>query len=206
MRTILIVLCLLLSSSLVARTELRRTKSKAYTLELDSRSKLSFVGDSSLHSFNVHAKQINLRAKAAGEEDPQRSLERVLLKNSLSNFEVEIPVLSLQSDSYGLNVRMYDSLKSKEYPSIFFILKNYKTQASENKLYTTRVSGNLSIAGVEKEIELILEAELLDGMLHVKGSKELLMSQFGIEPPSFLLMSTKDNILISFDFYFRISE
>jgi hypothetical protein len=181
-------------------------KSISRRMFLEPQSKLSFTGETTLHSFEVHAKKMVLSAKVRVDRTSKDVIEQALMKNQMREFELEIPVHELRSESSGLNDRMYDVLNSGHYPLIRFSLKNYQTQLTDinGKQFAVNARGRLRVAGVEKEIEVMGRLEVFADHLRLTGSKELLMSQFGIEPPSILFINTDDRVVVSFDFILKI--
>ena len=59
-------------------------------------------------------------------------------------------------------------------------------------------TGTLTVAGVERPIELVLDVKEQSGALHVSGSRDLLMTDFGIKPPTMFMgmLKTDDKITI----------
>jgi hypothetical protein len=62
--------------------------------------------------------------------------------------------------------------------------------------------GELTLAGEQREIEMVVVAErLADGRFTLVGSRELKMTDFNITPPSALfgLIKAKDTVEVVFD-------
>jgi polyisoprenoid-binding protein YceI len=61
--------------------------------------------------------------------------------------------------------------------------------------------GTLRVAGVEKEISLPLATTLRNGKLLVQGSVDLLMTDFGIAPPTAMMgvLKTDPKVTIRFE-------
>jgi polyisoprenoid-binding protein YceI len=77
--------------------------------------------------------------------------------------------------------KTYDAFNHEKNPNILFTLTG-KTITQANKM---NVSGKLTMAGITKEIELILNYKLLPGGdLQVSGSKKLNMTEYKMEPPT----------------------
>jgi polyisoprenoid-binding protein YceI len=176
-------------------------------IHLENTSKLWFTGDSTFHAFVVTASDVKLKSellKLKGEiKYTAESLVNLLNLNSSRTLALSIPVDKLKSDSDLLNENMYASLNIKKCPLIEFSLKSYessKIEASNTLLLT--VSGDLSVACVSKKIALELKCEIVGKTLRLTGEKMLLMTDFGIDPPSMFFNSirTDDSIKVYFDF------
>jgi hypothetical protein len=172
---------------------------------LDSRSKLYFIGDSTFHSFEVQATELSLYSKIQSTT-PIRLED--LIEKGPREFNLRINVGGLRSESDGLNEKMYEILDSKKHPSIDFSLKTYKAKISNTsqKIYKVNAYGSLKLQNVEKSIELLADAEISGESIHLTGKKDLLMSEFGISPPSFIFISTNDKISVYFDFFLKLDS
>jgi polyisoprenoid-binding protein YceI len=109
----------------------------------------------------------------------------VVTNNSLTDIQdvvVKIPVKALKSTKGRMmDNKTYDAFNHEKNPNILFTLTG-KTITQAN---TMNVSGKLTMAGITKEIELILNYKLLPGGdLQVSGSKKLNMTEYKMEPPT----------------------
>ena len=61
---------------------------------------------------------------------------------------------------------------------------------------------------MERDIDLVLVAHEASGQLSVAGEKELLMTDFGIQPPKFMLgaLKTDNRIVIRFSLVFAVAS
>jgi polyisoprenoid-binding protein YceI len=127
---------------------------------------------------------------------------------AVTSFEVEIPVLSLKSDKDGLDKRMYKALRSDEHRSIVLRVDRYAVEPPYGAVTPLKVTGTLTVAGVERPVELTLETQLTPDGLAVAGQQRLLMTDFGIKPPSFMLgtLKTRNEIAIRFSLLFALSH
>ena len=68
-------------------------------------------------------------------------------------------------------------------------------------------NGTLSIAGKENPVEIDSEISAADGTIEIKGSKPLLMTDYGVKPPTVMgLLRTKNEVTIFFDLILKASE
>jgi polyisoprenoid-binding protein YceI len=94
----------------------------------------------------------------------------------------------------------YSSLKTNKFKTITFSLVT--ASIANNKIQCT---GNLTIGGVTKQISLDADYKVKpDHSLVCTGSKTFKMSEYQIEPPSFMFgtVKTGDEITISFSIDF----
>jgi polyisoprenoid-binding protein YceI len=92
---------------------------------------------------------------------------------------------------------MYAALKAKENPAIVFRLRSVEVGDD----LSVKAVGVLSIAGTEREVDLAAAGTRVDGAFRVRGSEKLLMTDFGIKPPSMMLgaIKTKNEVTVHFD-------
>jgi polyisoprenoid-binding protein YceI len=165
------------------------------------------VGDSTLHPFTSRTTQL----KASGTLDPQVTAElsappifdAVLARSALKTFDVVIPVVSLKSKESGLDKNMDKALKAESCPDISFHLSNYSVSKDTTSAaaFHASVNGTLTIACQERPVTL--ETRLTSGpeTLHVQGDYTLLMTDYGIKPPTMMMgtIKTKNPVVIHFD-------
>jgi polyisoprenoid-binding protein YceI len=104
-------------------------------------------------------------------------------------------VSGLKSARAGLDKNLRKALKAEEFPAITFTLSSYKAGKDE-----VTATGELFIAGAKKTVELTGALKMEGGRLLVDGEKPLLMSEYGIKPPSLMLGAVKvaDRIVVKF--------
>ncbi len=121
--------------------------------------------------------------------------------------ELTIPVKEMHSGNAKLDDKMYDALGADDHPNILYRLTGDTIVAgSRADTLTLLTSGILSVGGKEKVIELpLVLTRDRDSTVHVRGRRDLLMTDFGIEPPSMMLglLKTDDKVIISFDVRLR---
>lgn len=95
-----------------------------------------------------------------------------------------------------MDKKMYNALKVEEHPQISFVL-----ESAQGNLF----KGKLTIAGTTKEVEITSEGTTLAGSYELKGAKEILLADFGIEPPTAMFgqIVVGEAVTISFDFFFN---
>lgn len=165
---------------------------------------LSIRGTSSMHDYVVSTKTLTISAAIASAEDAGGLLQ----PDGLTGFELQIPVSSFTSDKDGLTKQMLKALKAEKHPMITFRLKGYAVEPSAGGGITVKPTGTLTVAGVERPIDLLLEVKKNAGSLQVAGSRELLMTEFGIKPPTMFMgmLKTHDKVTIAFAFQLALAR
>jgi polyisoprenoid-binding protein YceI len=115
----------------------------------------------------------------------------------LKSLSLTIPSQSLKSEHSGMDKNAYSSLKTDKHKTITFNL----TTASVDK-EVIKCTGNLTIIGVSKLINVDATCQTKQDLsMRCTGSKIFKMSDFQVEPPSFMFgtVKTGDEITISFN-------
>lgn len=161
-------------------------------------SELSFEGTSTLHSF--HCKTTKLQVSAS--VDPTYMEAKLSQMNRpLKSIEVVIPVKSLSCGNKGLEENMLKTLKADKFPEIRYQLSTYEIASAADNQVTLKSVGTLTVAGNQKQIEMIVKTERgADGKAVAVGTQPILMTDFGIKPPVFMLgaLKTGNKIVVSF--------
>ena len=120
----------------------------------------------------------------------------VIQPGAVESFEVVVPVADLKSDRDNFSTDMHAALKADTHPNIVFTLTRMEKRPGGAKAI-----GMLDVAGVQREITLDLVTSLRDGKLLVKGTLDLLMTDFGIAPPTAMmgLLKTEPKVTIRFE-------
>jgi hypothetical protein len=157
---------------------------------------LSISGTSTMHPYTVSTKALKVGGGIAAAGD----VKGLLQPGALQGFELQIPVSTFSSDKDGLTKQMAKALKADKHPVITFALDNYTVEPTAGGV-AVKSTGTLTVAGVEKSIPLVLDVKEQAGALHVRGSRELLMTEFGIKPPTMFMgmLKTHDKVTITFE-------
>ncbi len=160
---------------------------------------MKLTGTSTVHDWEMEAK------KATGEA-------QFVFKNgelqSVESLTFALAVKDLQSDSNGLDKNAYKALKSDEYKNIQYKLSS-STLSPEKEGYLLKAKGKLAIAGVTNDI--VMDIHLVvnkNGAITSKGSYKMNMTDYKVDPPTYLLgtIKTGDAITLDFEVVYKISE
>jgi hypothetical protein len=120
----------------------------------------------------------------------------VVQPGAVQSFDVIVPVAALKSDRDNFTADMHKALKADQYPDIVFSLSRIEKKPGGAKAF-----GMLKVAGVEKDVVLPLITTTRNGNLLVLGSVDLLMTEFGIEPPTAMMgmLKTDPKVTVTFE-------
>ncbi|WP_407428307.1 YceI family protein [Arcticibacter sp.] len=169
---ILVLLAFTLST--VAFTQ----RSAAQTYKIAPGSEIKVAGTSNIHDWTMQTNTI------AG--DAQVTLTGKDLTD-VKALTFNIAVKNLKGKEDLLNSRAHKAMKADKFPAIAFKL-NSATVSGD----IVKGTGALTIAGVTKDITVQGKAsENADGSISLSGTRKIKMSEYGIQPPSFMLGALK---------------
>jgi polyisoprenoid-binding protein YceI len=175
-------------------------------------SKLWLEGKSNVHDFHSQADELRLtmgRDSAAVVPADLSAFDGMIRAGDVKAMTFSIPVAKMHSGKDGLDKNMQKALKTDHNPTIDFRLLRY--QATPFPLggdsLDVKATGKLSVAGVEREVELRAVARRSGNFISIEGSKPLLMTDFGVKPPTMMLgaMRTEDGVVIHYKLLLEVN-
>jgi len=159
--------------------------------------RVSISGTSNIHPFTASTTDLRISRLVLAPADGDR-LQSAVRPGGVEAVEIAIKAASLASSKDGLDKNMHKALKASEHPDITFYLSRIEAGAAAN---TLKAIGLLKIAGVEKEVALPLKVAVNASVINVTGDIALLMTDYGIKPPTAMLgMAKADNkITVTFE-------
>ncbi len=164
--------------------------SQEYTLN-NKDSKLSVLGTSSLHDWEVVAEDV----KGTISVDQSNGL-------AIQKLKIEVVSESLKSGKSGMDKNTYKALKTGEHKTVTFdFLEAGEVTKQGDGKYKVNVTGNLKIAGVTKKIPLSFILAVNGNTVNLTGEKTFKMTEYKITPPKALMgtITTGDEITIKFN-------
>jgi len=142
--------------------------------------KLVVQGSSSLHDWESEITKAEWKGSFVIKENSLVAINNVVVK---------IPVESIKSTKGKImDSKTYDAFDYKKNPNITYTLSQAKVAANGN----IEAKGNLTMAGVTKPIDLILQSRILPGgNVQIILSKKLRMTDFKMEPPTAMMGTIK---------------
>ena len=155
-------------------------------------STLKIEGTSSLHDWSADANKVSGSVNFGAND----------IATALKNVSVEIEVNAIKSEKGStMDNNIYSALKAKSHPKISFQMTKVNSVKGNNTDFTASVTGNLSIAGTTKLVDLTVTGKKkTNGDLVFNGSKKIKMTDFNVKPPSFMFgaMKTGDDVTVTF--------
>ncbi|SMO80788.1 YceI family protein [Gracilimonas mengyeensis] len=146
---------------------------------VENDSKVIINGTSNVHDWESEAEEFSGTASIEIAED---SLV------DISSLEFNVVVDGIKSGKGGMDSKTYDALNEKKHPNITFTLSDI-TQISSNTLTAT---GQLTISGVTKDVEMEVEYELQpDGTILFNGIQPIKMTDYNVDPPKAMFGAIK---------------
>ncbi len=163
---------------------------------------MRIIGSTNLGGWQTKATALDLDLRFSDPDQVD------LVKGSLSELELRVPISEIKSDTPGAERSMYRALKARAHPEIIFRLDVERGGAEEimDNRFNLASVGTLSIAGVARTVDLIVYGrQTKDGKILLQGRKKMLMSDFSIDPPSALfgLVRTRDEIVVVFTLHLQ---
>lgn len=164
--------------------------------------RVSITGTANLYEFKASTTDVQLTriAVARGLPAGPALLAAIVNPGALEAFEVIVSAGTLTSSQEGLDQDMHNALKVAEYPDITFRLVRIEAQPA-GEANALGAIGMLTIAGVEREVAFGLRAAANASTVTVIANIPLLMTDYGITPPSAMrgLLKTDPEITVSFE-------
>jgi polyisoprenoid-binding protein YceI len=124
------------------------------------------------------------------------------LGDAVLGVDVEIPVARLDCGNGTMNDHMRKALLAEEHPSVRFRVTSHKVVLDGGDEGRVEMRGELTIAGTTKPIEVSATATPGEGgLVQVRGSKEIDMTEYGVKPPKLMLgaMKVHERVKVHFD-------
>jgi hypothetical protein len=158
------------------------------------------LGTSNLHDWSMEDKDVACSVKfmyGGGKAVPV----------SLAAFTFSFPVRNLKSGKSGMDSKAYDALKANTQNNITFTASSSSIIPGQNGQFTVKSSGNLTIAGVTKAVALTAACnEGANGTVTCSGKDVLLMSDYQIKPPTYMLGTLRTGNKLTIDFTMTIQK
>jgi polyisoprenoid-binding protein YceI len=126
---------------------------------------------------------------------------QLTMEDSIESLQGNIVMntLSLHSDNNDRDKHMYETLKSETYPTISVTITSIEKFEDKYKIHA-----NLMLNGVEKPIESLAQIVQEGDHLILKGAFSITLTTFGLEPPTLIFLTVRDQIDINYNlFYLR---
>ena len=171
-----------------AATTAGAQSASAIRLRLLPGTELSISGTSNVHDFHCKTNKIN----AYIDVDPGYTKDLTKVTRPIVSVKVNIAVKSLSCGNRKMDENMYATLKADQNQLIRYTLSGYDILNGSATAFAAKTNGTLTILGKDKIVAMKVDASrLTEGKATAEGEETLLMSDFGIKPPSFMFGTMK---------------
>ena len=165
-----------------------------YKITSNKNSEITINGKSNVHDWVMNSKGIESQGvfKFNAKEE--------LI--GLSAFNFTVLAKTLKSGKSSMDERTYKSIKANEFPKISYKLTYAEVTMVQANKYSIQTTGLLTIAGKSQTISMKVMALVnADNSISCHGTQKLMLTDYGIEPPSFMLgaMKVGNDLVIKFD-------
>jgi polyisoprenoid-binding protein YceI len=160
--------------------------------------RVTISGTSNIHEYTASTTTVRLTRAALSHAIAGPDFwDSIVKPGAVDAFEIAIPAATLTSPKEGLDKNMRKALRVQEFADITFRLVRFETGAAG----ALKAIGVLKIAGVEREVALDIKTQKNESGLLVKGTLQLLMTDYGIKPPTAMLgmLKTDPKVTVSFE-------
>ncbi|MEJ5995039.1 YceI family protein [Pedobacter sp. Du54] len=165
-----------------------------YKVASNNSTKVTVNGQSNVHDWEMTSKDIE--SQGAFKFNAKDELI------GLSAFNFSVAAKSLKSGKSSMDERTYKSIKATDFPKISYKLTSAEVTAVQANKYSIQTTGILNIAGKTQTISMKVMALVnADNSISCHGTEKLMLTDYGIEPPSFMFgaMKVGNNLVIKFD-------
>jgi polyisoprenoid-binding protein YceI len=160
-------------------------------------SSFQIKGTSNLHEWEEKVQKFNVDMVLNFNNHEIKGIDKVLFSCNSA---------SVLSESSIMTSKTHDALKVEKFPEIKFTLSDVVYFQDNDGKISGSINGNLVLAGVTNKVNLTFSGSVKSKTLTIKGSKQLKMTDFKIDPPTAMLgtLKTADNIELSYSLQFKI--
>jgi len=120
----------------------------------------------------------------------------------LSSLIFTVKAETLKSDHKGMDKNAYKALNSEKYPEINYTSSYANVRPNGPNSYIISSKGKLTISNTSKEVWLAAVCTInpVDMSIQSSGSLKMKMSEYNVQPPSFMFgaMKTGDEITVKY--------
>lgn len=164
-----------------------------------SNAAVTIKGTSTLHDWEMASQQ--------GKCDATLQMNGDKL-TGITNLSFVLAAESLKSGTSGLDKNGYKALDTKKYPSISFYMTSGSITATDATTYQFKGQGNLTISGTTRltDLSATLKFNPADKSFTCSGSKVMKMSDWKIDPPTFMFGTIKTGDQITINYNLKITK
>lgn len=174
----------------------QNTFAQTFEAEKES-SSVKIEGTSNVHDWEEDAEDFEGKLTAELEDGKLVKLEKL---------KFSVVSESLKSGKNKMDKNTYKALKTDAHKNITYELQKVNSiDCNVGNHCSVSASGFLTIAGTKKSVDLIFDTEVQQGKLLLKGTTDITMTDYNIDPPKALFgtIKTGDDIQVKFEIVFN---
>lgn len=106
---------------------------------------------------------------------------------TVTSADIEVDLTTITTDDSRRDDKVQEALSTGEFPTATFSLTepiDLGADAADGEPVSVTATGDLTIKGQTRSVQVPMEAQLVDGTVVIVGSTEITFSDFGVEVPS----------------------
>jgi polyisoprenoid-binding protein YceI len=170
-----------------------------YRLSADKDATIKVLGSSNINNWTMTSLNAESQGDFKFDENDQLS--------ALSSLSLFIDTKSLKSQLESMDDRTYKAMKADKYPNIIYKLSSAVVTSVEKNRYIVKTTGELTIAGVTQTVAMNLSVLVNTGnIISCTGAQKIKLSDYNIDPPSFMMGAMKVNNDLAIQFNLQYSK
>jgi polyisoprenoid-binding protein YceI len=158
------------------------------------------LGSSNIHDWTMNATSVDSQGDFKIEGGQLRGL---------SSFSFSADAKGLKSEHTSMDDRTYKCIKADQFSKITFKLTSAVVTEIQKDKYAIKALGDLTISGATQAITLNVTAVVnADNTINCTGSQKIKLTDYKIDPPSFMLgaMKVANDLTIQFNLIYKNSQ
>lgn len=171
------------------------------TLNIQESPEMHIYGDSNIKKWDAAVNEVSGTLSLQNIEELGSA---VLTPDNFAGASITVPVEQIESESGGLTKNIHKYLEADNHPNITFELVEITNIVQQDDSLIVSAQGVINAAGKDNPVEMVVNATIQDGSIQLSGEKELLMTDFDIDPPTavFGTIRSRDEFVVRFNVTF----
>ena len=155
------------------------------------------LGSSNVHDWTMTATGIESQGEFKVDDEQLKSL---------TAFSFAVEAKSLKSEHESMDNRTYKAMNADKFPKITYRLTSAAISTVAKNKFLIKATGDLTISGASQTVTLLVNATVnADNTITCTGSQKIKLTDYKIQPPSFMLgaMKVANDLTIQFNLNYK---